>query len=160
MKIFNLDLNKLVKLLLPIFLRKEKIIAFLNALISPLVKLYNRFILNRNNNLYILDITPQVFSLEKMLNDRYDNVDRRIYISNGAFRDADYIYLEAEMRPKFISIQAENSPEYLHNRSEFGFIDETFIIHIPASLIDYMEEMEQMTDAFKLVSRTFKIVTI
>ena len=159
MRIFNLDIEKLIKLLLPTFLRKERVIAFLDAITAPIQRIYTRFRANREQNLHQLSITPQVFSLEKMLNDRYDSRLRRIYITDGMFRNASYVYLAKEQQPVYVHTNAE-ATMYIYNAPDVDFLNETFVVHIPATLTAYTEEITQMLNIYKLASRTFNIVTI
>lgn len=70
------------------------------SLLSPLSSLWTTYDLWRREKLYLINITGQVISLEGYLNDTYDAVSRRIFISptlpgaKGVF-----ISLEQEIQP-------------------------------------------------------------
>lgn len=159
MKIFDTDIQRLGRQLLPSILRKERIYALLAALIAPLVALKDLFLKSRSGNLYRLSITPQVFSLEKMLNDRYDGLLRRIYITAGRFRRSKFIYTQAEQKPLFIRTKEEMPQTIIYNSSgETGFVEQSFIIHIPAGMSLNEAEVRSMVDTYKLVTRSFTII--
>jgi hypothetical protein len=94
-KIFDIDYKRLIVLLLPTFLRKPILFSFLKALIQPLIKIYDSFLLNRTQNLYKIDTTGQVCYLRKMLNDNFDSEQRRIYIGEGLASDWIFVYLKS-----------------------------------------------------------------
>lgn len=93
---YNVDYNKLVILLLPTFLRKPKLIAFLRALITPLSNLHYQFLQHQRDDHYKLDHNWQVCYLEKVLNDRFDVSVKRIRIIEGEKYERQYIYTEGE----------------------------------------------------------------
>jgi hypothetical protein len=159
MRIFELNIRKLFINLLPTFLRKPGIISVVSAVATGMQHLYTRITTNRNANLYKLNHTPQVASLEHLLNDRYDSRHRRIYITDGDYRQQILLYRKVELRdiPLYRSEEQNDIPLYLSE--EAGFIDESFIVHIPVELDILEAEIRVMVDFFKLVGRKFKIVT-
>jgi len=82
-KIFDIDYKRLIVLLLPTFLRKPILFALLKALVQPIIVLYDDFKKNRDENLYKATINSQVCYLRKMLNDKFDFDERRIYLTEG-----------------------------------------------------------------------------
>jgi hypothetical protein len=146
--------------LLPTILRKKVLVAFLDAIASPLLSLYSKFMHNRNTNNYGLGITSQVCYLEKMLNDRYDPELRRIYITDGEFRDSIYLYRDVEQMDEYLFLPSENRDKYLYHDSELGFAGSAFIVYIPAELVNSMQEMGILTDSYKLAGRSFTITVI
>ena len=159
MRIFELNIRNLLRNLLPTFLRKSGILSILNAVATGMQYLYSRIKTNRNANLYKLNHTPQVASLEHLLNDRYDSAQRRIYITDGNFRQEILLYRKVELRDIPIYQPEENSDIFIYQSDETGFIDESFIVHIPIELAILEQEIRVMVDAFKLAGRQFKIVT-
>jgi hypothetical protein len=82
-KIFEINYKRLVLLLLPTFLRKETLVAFLHVETTPVVTLYNLFLTNRNNNLYRLRMNGQVCYLRRVLNDAFPEAGGAIRIEDG-----------------------------------------------------------------------------
>lgn len=155
--IFNIDFDRLIMLFLPEKLHDNIVVAYLRAAVKPLKDIKILFDNNRKENLYRLGITPQVFSLEKMLNDRYDNVLRRIFISNGSFIEPDYIYTRAEQKPKYIYTRAEQKPDYLYQHSEIGYDNVDFYVNIPASLNISESEVDELLEIYKLAGKVHAI---
>jgi hypothetical protein len=157
-RIFELDFKKLARFLLPTVLRKGAVLALLDALLSPLHTLYERFISSRHEHLYALQITPQVCYLEKLLNDRYDTVLRRIYILDFWHIEAVYIFLEAEGKPLYIS---DDVSVYLPTVKEITDTQEAdFVVNIPNVLIYNEKEMFALIDTYKLASKRYVIVRV
>ncbi|MDY3522054.1 hypothetical protein PG644_10485, partial [Riemerella anatipestifer] len=79
-QIYNTDIEKLAVLLTPTFLRKERFMAWLRCLLFPIKPIQERGLSERAEDLYKLEHTAQVCSIEKVLNDRFDVSERRIRI--------------------------------------------------------------------------------
>jgi len=83
MSIFNIDYRSLINNILPVRRRRVIRMAWLNALIAPVIYNYNSFRTNRDKNLYYLTHTSQVCCMEAVLNDMFDPTLKRIYYSDG-----------------------------------------------------------------------------
>jgi hypothetical protein len=98
----NIDFKKLVIWLLPAQLRRTAMIAWIMALIAPVLRLYNQFISFWLLSIYRLTITPQVCFLEKALNDKYDTQLRRIIIIDALEFEGVPFYRKAEAKQVII----------------------------------------------------------
>src|SRR5438128_2620012 len=112
----------------PVELRVAKTIAWLLALIRPVVTLYQSFLKYRTQKLYEIMITPQVCYVERLLNDKYDFVQRRIRIVDALDHAPTYFFRRDELKPVYLHKRSENSPVYLYTRGESGDIKDDFII--------------------------------
>lgn len=83
MSIFNINYPVLLNYLLPVRKRKSIRLAWLGALVAPVVYIYQLFYTNRANNLYYLRHSSQVCFLVAALNDIFDPVLQRIYYSEA-----------------------------------------------------------------------------
>ena len=90
-KIYNIDFKKLVRWLTPNRLRKSKMLAWLNLLVSPVVSTYQNFLAFRKQKLYELGLSPLVVDVERLLRDKYDFTLRRIYIGDAQDKQTTYI---------------------------------------------------------------------
>lgn len=160
MKIYNIDYTRLNRLLLPTFLRKDVLIIMLNSMIGGVRSLYSRFLFFRDENIYRLSITPQVFSLEMLLNDRFDANKRRIYITDGEFYKSKYLYTKPENQPLFVRTKAENKPLFINTEEETGSKGVDFKVYVPAALIYDEAVFKGLLNAYKLVSKTYEIIKI
>lgn len=155
--IFRVDYNKLIKLLLPVMLRRPVLIALLETVVSPVDILYGRFLSNRDSNLYRLGITPQVCFLEKALNDRFDISARGIYIDDGMFFDELYLFTAGEAADEYIYTAKEAADIYIYTRSETADQGTDFIVNVPSTIRFDEYEMNALVEIYKLASKTFKI---
>ncbi len=69
-----------------------------NVFIAPVRVLYNTFLQYRLDALYKLNFNGQIIYLEHVLNDRFDNIGRGIYIDNVADQHRMYWYNAGEGR--------------------------------------------------------------
>ena len=79
---YNVNYSKLAILLLPTFLRKPILKAFLFAAMRPVESLQHKFLDYTNEVTEALDVKSQVCALESLLNDNYDYYERRIKVRN------------------------------------------------------------------------------
>lgn len=102
MEYYKINYNLLVQLLIPTFLRKPRIIAFLQAAIAPLTSLHQQFNQARIDDHYKLDHNWQKCYLQAALNDMFDLDERKIRIIEGDRYERNYIYTHAEQKPKYL----------------------------------------------------------
>jgi hypothetical protein len=157
MNVFRLDLNRLVRLILPILFRKTVMLSFLDAITQPVSNIYNLFLINRDSNLYNLSISPQVCSLQKLLNDRFDISQRRIFITDGVFYNPIYIHTAGENINLYLYTASEKRDISLYMDIETGSLTVDFFINVPFGLQFDVEEMKALIDYYKLASKTYKI---
>ena len=151
---YNIDYNKLILWLVPDFKRKSKHYAWLRVLASPVVRLSELFLKRREENLYRISHNGQVFSLQKVLNDRFDSQQRRIYITDGYSMDRLFIHTRDEDKPKSLGTL------YLHNRGDYSDTGVDFIVWVPntvplTSSNNY--ELRSLVDFYKLASKRYTI---
>lgn len=151
---YNIDINKLVALLMPTFLREEKHLAWLRVLHYPLRGLLDRFTFNRNENLYNLWHNGQVCYLRKVLNDRFDVSERRIEITDGNRFTRQYIYTDGEQRSKYLGIM------YLRDDADYADTGVDFLVLVPSTVKFGEYEIEALIDFYKLASKRYKIQVI
>lgn len=71
---------------------------WISTLLSPIISLHQSFLIFRQEALYRSRFTAQIIYLEKRLNDRFDSVNRGIWIDNVADRGWVYIFNQIENR--------------------------------------------------------------
>ena len=127
-KIYIVDYRKLTTLLIPTFLRKIKNIVWLDTLVTPIKNLYIDFLNYRKKVNYKLSHNSQVCYLQKVLNDAFDTDLKRIYIENGIFLQALYVYASQEELPVYIDTQ------YIYSDADLIGGQEDFIVLVPIEL--------------------------
>lgn len=152
-KVFDIDIKKLIILLLPIDLRKSKIVAFLRAMVTPLASMHYRFTVKRTADLYKLNHNSQVCYLRAALNDSFDIEARRIRIIDGNQYNRNYIYTRGEEKPEFIGTI------FLRDRADYADTGVDFIVEVPAGIYDQYR-MQALIDFYRLASKRYKIVQV
>jgi hypothetical protein len=159
---FNINFNNVVDHNIPpkTGMPKPILKAWLYALIQPVIELYNIFYAYRTQTLYSLSITGQVIYLEKLLNDKYNNGNTGIYIADGSYKNAPFIYNTAEARPDtFIYNTAEGKPDFfIYNTAEY-MVGNDFIVMVPVAITFDSNEMTSLINLYKLAGKQFTIQT-
>ena len=154
---FQINLKQLLTLV-PTGMRYSVLRAYCECILYSLHTL-NVLLLNyRDSIAYRNYHTPQIWALEKALNDRFDTDNRGIYIEDGE-------------RLSFVALcrRIDNSPKYLGkiyivgSESNNNGID--FVIKIPSSNavhrnISVKRALERVTNYYKLASKKYKIQSI
>jgi hypothetical protein len=157
---YIIDWQKMVLDNTPASLRLPKVLAWLNVFIKPITKLYIDFLVFRKAKKYQLLITPQVCYLEKILNDRFDYTQRRIYIEDGEDRNTTFLYKRIELKPVYLWKRSEAQPRYFYTRGEAGINTNDFIIKVPIAVVFDMQLMIGVVRAANNLPGTkFKIQT-
>ncbi|MEH6405777.1 MAG: hypothetical protein V7767_00705 [Leeuwenhoekiella sp.] len=98
--------------------------------------------------------------MENVLNDSYDFIARRIYITDGLYRSPLYLNRRIEDKPVTIYRREENKPLTLYRRSELKLFDVDFVVVIPASLNLQEPEilrMKALIDFYRLPDKTYTL---
>jgi hypothetical protein len=157
--IYKVNWFKLVSWLLPSDLFMPKTFALCKALATPIATLHTNFLAYRKQCLYDLTITPQICWLVKLLNDKFDYVQRRIYISEGERGDNIYLFQDAEDGNEYLFQNAEVEQIWLFNDSEVGNNPAHFVVYIPASVASKIDVLKSILNIYKLPSRRYQIQT-
>lgn len=99
--------------------------------------------------------------LRKALNDKFDPVERRIYIGDGQQFDTFYIYTEAEAQDRFLHAESEDPVIYLRTESETADTGFDFIVYVPASIaIAQIHGLNSLIKFYKLGGKRYTIFHI
>lgn len=154
----NIDLNKIVKWLTPHFLWKPKQIAWLTVLLSPLLWLYDQFLVYRLDKLKEATTNSQVIRLTRALRDNFSNEEIVILHFSDYINQA-FEYLEIE--------GSFNEFDYLssdgHLPDEFDFFDNEydaqtdFVVRIPGIIENKKDAIAAFVNKYVLAGKRFKI---
>ena len=148
---YNLNIDKLLVLLTPTFLRKSKFVAWLRVLATPLNKLLDVFKKEREKDLYNLTHNSQVCYLRKVLNDEFDPQLRRIKIEDGKRNTRLYIYQRRAKRPVYLG------KVFLYQRDNYidGGVD--FVVVLPKNLHYDKYKLKALVNFYKLAGKRWTI---
>ena len=152
-QLFNI--NKLIQLLLPTFLRRTKLIAFLETIATPIDTLYH-------DTLYKMQHDCRVIYLEKVLNENFTTgynsmfhlSTRKIYIEDGPEVIRVYIFQNDENKPLFLDVEGQQV--YLDKPNEVFY---NFIIKVPESLVYDSAKFKEIVDYYRLAGKKYTVQT-
>lgn len=153
---FDIDLDALVIQLMPIKLRTTIHNAWLRFLIWQFKQQLNALKTYRADTIYKLTHSTLVGSIEQVLNDGFDKVDRRIRIKDGVKINALYIYTQTENKPVYL-------PKTIYTAAELAEIYSDFIVSIPMALgltTPDIDRLKYLTRYYCADDKTFKIELI
>jgi hypothetical protein len=109
-------------------------ISFLKVILRPINDLYYKWYNWRIDNIYKLEHTGQICYLRGSLNDKFDPIERRIYIGDGQLHKTFYIYTEAEEKTIWLYPEAENKTIWLRTEAETADTGLDFIVFVPEQI--------------------------
>jgi len=160
--VFNIDIDKIIELLLPIALRRPRLKAYLKALSKPLKQLYNTFTAYRLQVLQSITHTGQVMYIEHLLNDLYDPQSRNISLEDSTdARLDDYLFNAAEGQDVMYvrNDSEEEEAVYIYNSSEYDAIND-FIVKVPLELSNRILSVANTVDKYRQAGKRYVILVI
>lgn len=164
--IYIISYDKFKEQLLPLLLRKPKTLALLQALIAPFKSLYSEFYTFKEEAIYRTQHYGSVGLMEKVLNDHFDNVERRIFIDNAALNDTQHYYDDEFGEPLYFYDEDKGDPQWFFDPEVFNVYGSDFTVFIPTALrpVDEDEEERLVTrikaqlDYYKIYGPKYTIV--
>lgn len=150
---FNIDFNKLIIWMLPFLRRQTRYYSWMQALCSGVISMYSEFMVKRAADLYNLAHDSRVFSIQAVLNDQFDNVNRTIYITDGFTKERTYLYTREEAKPVYL-----NPSIPLFNNDDYADTGVDFIVWVPNAIVLSAQDMILLTslvNKYKLASKRF-----
>ena len=149
----NFDPYKLIRLLLPTFMRLPVRVARLFAWLWPFTRLWGEYGTWRTNIYYDAHVTSQVISIEAYLNRLFDPEQRRITITDFLFDNRVYVALRSEGYDEYY-IDGENGTYIYLADMQVG---DGFVINIPASLAALSIQISGVADKIRALGTYYKI---
>ena len=108
----------------------------------------------------------QIVYLRKVLNDKFDNTDRRIVIENVEVYEPIWYYDTAENKPVYHYDTADGAPVYHYGQADYNQNNTDFVVKLPNAIKpgtpEAVAEMERqvryLVDYYKLYSKEYKLV--
>jgi len=158
---YNLNFQKLVNNLLPAILRKKRMKGWLECLVTPIKELHDKFLLFRAEMLLEASVTPQVASLEFIVNKVVfgSGQSTACRIVDGVKSTRVRLYNRREGHKVYVYNRRENKPSvYVYNRRESMGVD--FIVYIPSlTLLQKRVIITKLINKYKVAGTTFRIDT-
>ncbi|MDR3133218.1 MAG: hypothetical protein LBU42_04255 [Prevotellaceae bacterium] len=145
-------------LLLPTFLRRPLLVAFLHSGVAPVMSLHRLFMLNRTSSLYRLRMSAQVCYLRRMLNDAFPSANNAIQIRD-ADRGGRWLFAcDADVDRTALSI--EDGGTVFYDRGAIIERASGFEVVVPVALKSPHNDMRLrvLLNQYKLLSKKYEIV--
>tara|TARA_R110002126_G_scaffold274766_1_gene419964 strand:+ start:1479 stop:1961 length:483 start_codon:yes stop_codon:yes gene_type:complete len=125
---FKINYYTLAIQLMPTNWRKPIHIAFVKVLVSPFVLILRQLNKFRTESIYKLQHDGRIGKIEKVLNDKFDVVERRILIIEGQRKNQTYSYFRTENKEPL------ETPFITYNIDELAEFSADFEICIPTAV--------------------------
>jgi hypothetical protein len=137
-------------------------------LTGPLNFLNSRFFIFRQSIDYIQLHDSRKIHIEKVLNDKFDNVSRRIFIDNVVPEGILFFYNAGEDRPVFHYDTFDDQPVHYYQTSSIDVSNVNFIVNLPlaiqpsqqSELVKLEIKINTQVDRYKVASKTHKLLWI
>ncbi|GGA84764.1 hypothetical protein GCM10008015_26930 [Flavobacterium palustre] len=140
-------------------LRKPGLSALAQIVLKPLNSLYYKWYNWRVDNIYKLEHTGQICYLRGSLNDKFDPVERRIYIGNGLLYDTQYIFTEAEEQDVWLETDDEEETIWLRTESETADTGLDFIVYVPEAIYNnQLDGLKAHIDFYRAGGKRYNIL--
>jgi len=133
MNVFKVDFDKLNLELLPTFLRKPRLFAFLQAATAPIERIWSAFLFQQSETFFLLKYNPSKRNLEIALRKKFD--DNGIYVENAEPNEGLHLDFYLDDYIENAGFQTETKTAYLDEYLDF-YLDEEipsndFTIYVP-----------------------------
>ena len=166
--VYNINWRKFIIENLEVDLRRVKTVKWLEVLFKPIIWLHIEFLAFRTQALYKVNHNSQICYLQAVLNDSFDNIQRRIIIRNATLREPFWFYEPEENKPVVFYEPEDNKPVYFREESEFIGDGADFLVLVPIDLkpTNTQEEnallikMKAQIDYYKLFVKNYIILWV
>ncbi len=155
---FGINFNTVVVWLIPKVLRTAFNVAWLKALVVPVVSLYNQLLTYKTDVLYKLSHNGQLCYLEGALNDTFDTALRRVYISDAGGDVITLIHRDSDGDPLLLDDDVTGA-FIIHNDSAYFGGSYDFIVNIPYQFSEAdIYRLRALVDYYKLAGKRYDVV--
>ncbi len=146
--------------MLPVKLRKPRLMSLIYALLAGLIWLHEQFLAFVDYAIGEATKTGQVIVLEKLLNDAFDFSLRRIYIGDESTHDSTALFLISEAQPDpAVYLVSEIPPGTglaLYTTAEGGGLY-NFVVYIPTGLVLDLILLQGILNKYKFAGMKYRI---
>lgn len=152
--IYDVDVKRLLKLLLPMKWRKAGLVALAGALTEPIAGMPAELREYKAKQEYRMRYNGQVCRLRGLLNDEFDKDNRRITVTDVKSNVADgYIFVYSRKESRY-EVQL---PGKIKVRSNPQYEDGDFEVNVPRELNGKDLQIKALINEYKLASKRYKI---
>lgn len=160
---YDVDIEKLIKTLLPFTLRSKSVLSLLCALCIPFRLLYSGLISFKNEVSAELSYNSQYPSMQRLLNDKLDPTLRRILVEDDS-STVDGLFIYPEVYEDCILLEeaeTTNNCTLITESSAWGH--NPFVVKLPAALFgntDTLNQASRLIKKYKYYGVKYKIISL
>lgn len=155
---FNVNWNVFVAWLCPPVIRNAFWVNWFRVLINPLVTIHNSLLTFRTANLYQLSHTSQVWSIEAVLNNAFDPVERRIYLQDAGGYEVILLFPDSDQNPLLLSNDA-TAAVIIQSDSGYGGGAFDFVVVTPYQFTETdLYRLKALVNYYKLAGKRYDII--
>jgi len=146
---YDINFRKQIKQVLPTIIRKN-LVDFIYVLIKPIRDIYFRFLVAKEDNESKLSYNAQYPNLQRLLNDKFDEVLRRIQVKDsGESIDELLIFPNEEQKPLHLG------QVIIYPSSRWGY--SPFLVLVPEELRSEENKIRRYLDNYKFSGTKYTI---
>jgi hypothetical protein len=150
----NFNIYRLIRLLLPTFLRQPVRLAWLEALLYPFIAKWNEYTAWRGERYYEAHVTAQVISIEAYLNRIFDPIQQQITITDATFDNRAYVALRSEGYDGYYIDGVDGT--YIGLDTEQ--VSDGFIVNVPADLAGAASQISGVVSKVRALGVSYAVV--
>lgn len=155
---YSFDIKKFAYGLIPLALRKSKVLSWINTLTSPLTRLEGDFEAFRSETDEELKWNGQTISLRTVLVQKF-GLGITITNSNNPIAPL-YMFSAKDRKNESFYGPADSRNPAMHEPKAYDLDSVDFTVNVPIGIVFDEAQMKAVIRAHKLYSKTFKIVVV
>lgn len=157
MRIYEIDFDRWIALMLPSMLRRRRVFAFCRAMCGPVRMVYDEFLSFRRSRMFILDHSGQVFSLRAALNEAF-GLSAGFDIKDCDVIGGEWVFAVDEAVSVQLHACDENGGDGIPVLCSEDILHAPlngFVVEVPGEIYDrHLEKVRAIVDRFRLPSKT------
>lgn len=164
--VYNINWEEFIRDKIPPELRTPIFEKYVLSLTEANRQLFYQFLAFRIQAIYKVSHNSQVVYLQKMLNDKFDPVARRIRVANAVIKEPVWFFEVDDDKPVWFYNPEDNNPVDFNEESDLLGDNVDFRVLVPIQLKPstaiaeeaYIIKMSAQINYYKLFSKNYKII--
>ena len=156
--LIHTDFKKLAVILLPVRLRHSVLSAFMSVTMLPFLFIKRALKEFADQKAEELKITGQTCKLQKLLNDTFDNEQRRILVIDSSEIDLPMVYVFPRDADNVLFVSSKDNPVLIQARNNNTAVPTDFYVIVPKKLglFDNVR-LKALVNTYKLAAKRWLI---
>lgn len=163
----GINFKAVFQYLVPFRIRQSRMVEYMAALLAPLQVINGYFASHVETIRYDLKFNGQVMYLEHVLNDKFDNTLRRVYIDDPSGQQifTPYVFNRIEQQPPLHLFNVADAKPLLENivlRNQVELLVTTdFVVKVPVGIFNstIQVQMSDLIDRYRIAGKRYTFQT-